>query len=173
MTEDSDLWQAVADTVRPLGSKQPQPKAKTVSVSKKLTLKIKPLRQEPQEDFTKYKELEAGDIEFLDRKNGLRFRSGEMPMQATLDLHGHTLESGEKVFKDFIVSASKRHLRCLLIITGRGGFFGRGVLRADLPRWINSPEVRGLILAFANAQPKDGGDGAFYVLLKRHRKDRK
>ena len=48
MTEDSDLWQAVADTVRPLGSKQPQPKAKMVSVSKKLTLKIKPLRQEPQ-----------------------------------------------------------------------------------------------------------------------------
>lgn len=161
MTEDSDLWQAVADTVRPLGSKQPQPKAKTVSVSKKLTLKIKPLRQEPQEDFTKYKELEAGDIEFLDRKNGLRFRSGEMPMQATLDLHGHTLESGEKAFKDFIVSASKRHLRCLLIITGRGGFFGRGVLRADLPRWINSPEVRGLIWRLRTLSPKTAATARF------------
>lgn len=172
MPNDDDLWHAVAETVKPLNSKKAASKPKTVSLEKKLTLTIKPLRKTPDLDYSTYKDLEAGNIDSLDKKNGQRFRNGEMPIEAVLDLHGHTLESGEAALRKFIHAQNKRKARCLLVITGRGGFLGRGVLKAELPHWINSPEIRSLVLAFAPAKPKDGGDGAFYVLLKRHRKDK-
>jgi DNA-nicking Smr family endonuclease len=36
-----------------------------------------------------------------------------------------------------------------------------------VPRWLNEAPNRARILAFATAQPRDGGGGAFYVLLRR------
>ena len=44
-----------------------------------------------------------------------------------------------------------------------------GVLRGAVPRWLNQPTLRPKLLAFCHAQPKHGGDGALYVLLKRRR----
>jgi DNA-nicking Smr family endonuclease len=38
-----------------------------------------------------------------------------------------------------------------------------------VPRWLNEPDLRRMILAFSHAAPKDGGEGALYVLLKRKR----
>ncbi len=59
----------------------------------------------------------------------------------------------------------------MLVITGKG--FGKGtgvgVLRSQFPNWLNTPELRPLILSFAHAQPKDGGGGAFYVYLRKRR----
>ena len=46
---------------------------------------------------------------------------------------------------------------------------GSGVLREAVPRWLNEPPLRPRIIAFTQAQPKDGGHGALYVLLKRPR----
>ena len=58
----------------------------------------------------------------------------------------------------------------MLVITGKGGV-GRtgGTIRSEFPRWLNQPGLRPRILAFAEAQPRDGGGGAFYVLLRRSR----
>jgi DNA-nicking Smr family endonuclease len=38
-----------------------------------------------------------------------------------------------------------------------------------VPRWLNEGDNRRRVLAFCHAQPKDGGSGALYVLLKRKR----
>ncbi len=38
-----------------------------------------------------------------------------------------------------------------------------------MPRWLNEPVNRARILAFDYAQPKDGGLGALYVLIRRQR----
>jgi DNA-nicking Smr family endonuclease len=46
---------------------------------------------------------------------------------------------------------------------------GAGVLREAVPRWLNEPPLRPRVIAFTYAQPKDGGHGALYVLLKRPR----
>ncbi|MCH9019916.1 MAG: Smr/MutS family protein [Proteobacteria bacterium] len=42
-------------------------------------------------------------------------------------------------------------------------------MRANVPRWLNQPPNRARVLAIAEAQPKHGGAGALYVLLKRKR----
>jgi DNA-nicking Smr family endonuclease len=42
-----------------------------------------------------------------------------------------------------------------------------GVLRAQMPRWLNEPRLRRRVLSFQTAQPRHGGEGAFYLLLRR------
>jgi DNA-nicking Smr family endonuclease len=61
-------------------------------------------------------------------------------------------------------------LRTVLVITGKGGFGdARGVLREAVPRWLNEGDLRPRVLSCAWAQPKHGGAGALYVLLRRQR----
>jgi DNA-nicking Smr family endonuclease len=60
-------------------------------------------------------------------------------------------------------------LRCVLVVTGKGGGEGRGVLRQMVPRWLGEASHRQYVLTFCPAQPRHGGDGALYVLLKRRR----
>lgn len=63
--------------------------------------------------------------------------------------------------------------RCVLVITGRGqGANSEGVLRREVPRWLREPPHRERVLAFVPARPKDGGEGALYVLLRRRRGER-
>jgi DNA-nicking Smr family endonuclease len=38
-----------------------------------------------------------------------------------------------------------------------------------VPKWLNQPEHRARIVAFAAARPQHGGSGALYVLLRRRR----
>lgn len=172
MAEDDDLWKAVTDTVKPLSSRE-SPfsfKAKHVSLKKKLTVKAEHRAHETEFDFSTFKELEAGDVHAMDKSTAQKFKNGEMPIDGVLDLHGYTMDKAREVLFDFIRGHSMKGSRCLLLITGKGGFSGRGVLRTEFPVWMNSGEIRGLILSYVNAKPKDGGDGAFYILLKRKRR---
>lgn len=167
--DDLELWRAVTDTVKPLSSKTPAKKAAHVSLRKKLTVDVKPVRHTPDFDYSVTEKLTEGDIHAMDKKTGQRFRNGEMPIEAVLDLHGYTLESGFDALVKFVYAQEKRGARCLLLITGKGGFLGRGVIRAEVPNWMNASEIRSLILSYCQAKPKDGGEGAFYILLKRRR----
>jgi DNA-nicking Smr family endonuclease len=45
-------------------------------------------------------------------------------------------------------------------------------LRANVPRWLNESPLRAHVLAFANARPRHGGEGALYVLIRRVREAR-
>lgn len=122
---------------------------------------------------TRWPELAAGEAPGVDARTAERLRRGGVPIDAQLDLHGHTQEEAHRALVAFVEAAWRRRLRCLLVITGKGhgGSFGarEGVLKARVPRWLNGSPLRSRILAFANAQPKDGGSGAFYVLLRRQR----
>ena len=60
--------------------------------------------------------------------------------------------------------------RCVLVITGKGAGREGGVMRQNLPHWLNLPANRARLVAFAPAQPKYGGHGAYYLLLKRRRR---
>ena len=56
------------------------------------------------------------------------------------------------------------------MITGRGfGPDGPGVLKRAVPRWLEEAGLRRRILATATAQPRHGGEGALYLLLRRQR----
>lgn len=169
--EDLSLWKAVSETVKPLSSKKSpsEYQPKYVSLKKKLTVKAEHTVHDAAVDFSSFKELKAGDVQAMDKSTAQKFKNGEMPIEGVLDLHGYTLDKAREVLFNFIRTHSMKGSRCLLLITGKGGLMGRGVLRAELPAWMNSGEIRSLILSYVFAKPKDGGDGAFYILLKRRR----
>jgi DNA-nicking Smr family endonuclease len=65
--------------------------------------------------------------------------------------------------------------RCILVVTGKGRPIDPGedfitpqpgVIRRRLPEWLSGPGIREHVSGFAQASAKDGGSGAFYVLLK-------
>ena len=111
-------------------------------------------------------QLEKNILNPLERKREKSLRQGEVEIDAKLDLHGMTQVEAFAALADFMqkkVKAGKRHL---LIITGKGRG-GAGVLRGNLENWLGQlPEAK-TILALRTAAPKHGGDGAFYVLLRK------
>ncbi|PKU23510.1 Smr/MutS family protein, partial [Telmatospirillum siberiense] len=105
----------------------------------------------------------------LDKSTAGRFAKGMMEIDATIDLHGLTQPVAHAALSRFVSGSADLGRRCLLVITGKGNREGSGVLRAEVPRWLSEPSLRAQILAFTPAQPKHGGGGALYVLLKRRR----
>lgn len=94
-----------------------------------------------------------------------------MQIDGRLDLHGLTQSEAHDALVATVRSGVAQGRRCILVITGRGDWGGteRGVLRRMVPRWLNEPTVRPHVLAFTEAQPRDGGGGALYLLLRRRR----
>lgn len=106
----------------------------------------------------------------LDRATEAKFRAGKMTIAARLDLHGMTQREAHGELLVFLESAARNGRRCILVITGKGpGSPAQGILKRAVPRWIASSPVASQVLATATAQPKHGGDGALYVLLRRKR----
>lgn len=113
--------------------------------------------------------LQARD---LDRRTAERFRRGRMDIAGRIDLHGMTQAQAHGALAAFVHRAWAESRRCVLVITGKGGASGAGVLRQAAPRWLAEPVLARMILAVEPAVQKDGGDGAFYVLIRRRRERR-
>ena len=115
-------------------------------------------------------EIAHGRAAGVDRRSAQRLTRGQLPVEAALDLHGHTQDQAHAALERFLSEVQARGLRCVLVITGKGTTKeAGGVLRAQVPRWLNEPANRARMLAFDYAQPKDGGLGALYVLIRRKR----
>jgi DNA-nicking Smr family endonuclease len=84
-----------------------------------------------------------------------------------LDLHGLTAQRAHAVLVAFLRSAHADRLRCVEVITGRGSREETGVLRRELPLWLNLPDIRPLVLAAAH--PHAANQGAVRLLLRRVR----
>lgn len=94
-----------------------------------------------------------------------RLKRGQLGIQDRLDLHGMTADEASARLAGFLARAQANQLRCVLIIHGKGRSSGHGGprLKALVNRWLRlRPEVSG----FCSAQPRDGGTGALYVLLR-------
>lgn len=112
--------------------------------------------------------LSMGNTAGIDRRTADRFRRGRMDIQGRIDLHGMTQVQAHGALTGFIRSSAAQGKRCVLVITGKGTR-GEGVLRRAVPHWLGDPTLRPLILSYSQAQPQHGGQGAVYVLLRRHR----
>lgn len=116
----------------------------------------------------------GADSRQLDRRTEDKLRRGKIEIEARIDLHGHSQDRAHDALSRFIDNALRRGLRCVLVITGKGRSsnvgdewtFNDGVLRQRVPEWLSAAPS---VLRCIPAQPRDGGDGAYYVYLRRHR----
>jgi DNA-nicking Smr family endonuclease len=171
---DAALWRAAMHGVAPLPGRKPTAPTKlpepgplpAVPLSRKPSPPAKPPLDPPLPPLAR----EAG----IDRASAQRLRRGTYPVEARLDLHGMTQAEAHRALSDFIVLSRAIGTRCVLVITGHGrnaeaGRTGGGVLKNAVPRWLDEPGLRHQLLARAPARPRDGGGGAFYLLLKKPR----
>ena len=93
-----------------------------------------------------------------------KMRKGHWPVQDELDLHGLNRDAARDALGAFLTRAEQRGMRCVCVIHGRG-FGSRGqepVLKSMVHSWLVQKEV----VAFSQARPSEGGEGALIVLLK-------
>jgi DNA-nicking Smr family endonuclease len=106
----------------------------------------------------------------IDRRTAERLRRGAMEIDRRLDLHGMTEAAAHAALDRAVAAAWRDGARVLLVITGKGSVKeGGGVLRRNLPRWLAVGDNAPHVLRVEAAQPKHGGSGAYYVLLRRRR----
>jgi DNA-nicking Smr family endonuclease len=174
--EEKRLWKQLNEQTRPLKKTPPQPEESKQAASRakragpEAAVKIKrSVMIAPQQKIRPPEpERRPGHYANIDRNTAERFRKGKYPIDATLDLHGMTEVKAHEALMRFIHAAVKRGDRCLLVVTGKGTR-GEGVLKRSLPYWLGDDAIAPNILTFDGAKAKDGGSGAWYILLKRQR----
>ena len=94
-----------------------------------------------------------------------RFRNHFGKIKSCLDLHGYTRTPAIETLIDHIRQCRNKGIAYFLVIFGKGLSSPREpVLKKIICSYmIASPEI----LAYEFAMPKDGGDGAAYVMLKK------
>lgn len=101
----------------------------------------------------------------VNRKIIRQLRRGNYAIQEEIDLHGLTADEAHAELHAFIKAACAAGFKCVRVVHGKGHGSGpKGpVLKAGVNRWLTRWEE---VAAFCSAQPRDGGTGAVYVLLK-------
>lgn len=111
-----------------------------------------------------------GRVAGVDKRTDEKVRRGRMGIDGRIDLHGMTQSEAHQALSSFIRRSHTAGRRMVLVITGKGQMpRGEGVLRLSVPRWLREADVGPLILSVHQAQPQHGGNGAYYVLLRRRR----
>ena len=108
----------------------------------------------------------------------LKFNKKNTSKIKTFDLHGYSLDEANNKIEDLIKDTYKNGISKLIIITGKGlhsqnennPYVSKdlGILKYSVPEYINSnKELMSLIIEIKEAKIEDGGNGAFYVYLKK------
>jgi DNA-nicking Smr family endonuclease len=182
--DERALWQSVAKTATPLKRRRKSEPAPAASSSpekpapKAAKTRAKPATKAPTPTLApppaKHHELSHGLSVGIDKRQAERFRGGRLPIEGRIDLHGRTQQQAHDDLRGFLADAHADGKRCVLVITGKGMTASKsGVLKENVPRWLNEPGLRRHVLAFDHAERQHGGEGALYVLLKRDREKRR
>lgn len=97
-----------------------------------------------------------------------KLSAGKIAVDFTVDLHGLTEDEAYRLLLRRLEAARVHGKRRVVVITGKGRG-GEGALRRALPRWLESPRFVPVVSAFTQAHARHGGEGAFYVLIRKSR----
>lgn len=183
--DDLAVWQYVTRNIRPLQKKtaaarhkKPVAETKTAPVAKqtaarqpatKISIGSLAATRTPapaaKTSPVKPSPVRPSTLGF-DRSTETKLRKGRLEIEGRIDLHGMTQGEAHAALGRFIRAAVQAERRTLLVITGKGRL-GGGVLRRSLPLWLEDSAYGRDVLAITPAAPKDGGDGAFYIRLRK------
>ena len=178
------LWQQAMAGVAPLKKGAERP---AVSLPKRpaSTQAIRRIERPLTEDIAPKTQAEPVA---LDRKRQRKISAGKQSIDTVLDLHGMTQEQAFIALKKGLLHAHAAGKKTMIVITGKGGVrfsqssdtpvsyrkrsdfaLQEGVLRQRLPEWLKGPDCQPFVESFGPAAPHHGGDGAFYVLVRKRK----
>ena len=174
--EERTLWSTVTRAIKPLRRRKAaaeqsegspaadQPPAKAPKTPISIAPAAPPARRN-----------EPPPLAPLGRRMKQKLGRGTEPIDARLDLHGMTQADAHPALVHFLRRAQRDGARVVLVITGKGARPGadpyaeRGVLKRQVPHWLESAELRPFVVGFESAGIGHGGAGALYVRVRRGR----
>ena len=191
--EEEKLWEDVKKTTSPIHSTKSNPQKSALASPVRERSKNLPVTIEEFAISSKISPNPSTSVNLapdvvervrsaplnMDRKTFRNLTRGKLRPEGRLDLHGMTLSQAQPVLTQFILAAHASGKRLVLVITGKGNTANtdegpiprkRGVLRDQVPRWLSSGILSGLVQQVSHAHQSHGGDGALYVYLRRRRK---
>lgn len=194
--DDEDVWKYTAATIEPLKRAKARvhlsdrattdaPKAKTApkheGTKKSATVKHEAVKLSHPTPVVSSRRAPP-DLSEFDRNNARKIRGGRLEIEARVDLHGLRQSEAHAALRAFLFRCQSRGLRFVLVITGKGKSGSasdspyenyeneRGVLKRNVPRWLEEADVRSIVVSYTTAAIQHGGEGAIYVHLRaRHR----
>lgn len=185
--EERALWDMVANRMTPLDPKRnvdaaplpppkkPQPRERLPFLDFQVGAKADPKR--PNDILRPIGERLTAVPLSMDAKQHGKMTRGKIKPEARLDLHGMTMAEAHPELVAFILGAQAIGRRLVLVITGKGkdrdeGYaipVRHGILRHQVPQWLALPPLAQAILQVTPAHLRHGGQGAYYVYLRRAR----
>ena len=96
----------------------------------------------------------------------------------SIDLHGYTLDQANKFIESFIIKSYEENINKLIVVTGKGlhsqnekdPYVSKqlSILKYSVPEFISkNKNLMNIINEITDAKIEDGGEGAFYIFLKK------
>jgi DNA-nicking Smr family endonuclease len=192
--EEAKLWQRVANTTKRYSTQTTSdvttdhdPNVSTAQNSALPPTKLPLLPTLSQLPLKRTKSKRVPDLQprlnvqerkkapIADASGHKKVRRGKLEIDARIDLHGMRQIEAQTALADIVSRTRALNGRCILVVTGKGMPIDPGedfitpqpgVLRRRLPEWLGGLGIREHVSGYASAHAKDGGTGAFYVLLK-------
>ena len=157
---------------------QPIKKSK-IKQKKQKTKDSKIIPQIPKEE-SQNQEKKAYKIFKIEKsKINKKLKKGMVNIDKKIDFHGLAAEEAKIKFFETIDSCFIRNKRCILFITGKGMGVHKntheekklyyGKIRNEFLSWVYQKKISNKILSVEQAGPSHGGDGAFFVYLRKNK----
>ena len=109
-----------------------------------------------------------------------RFKKKTSLKIKSIDLHGYTLDQANKSIENFIIKSYKESINKLIVVTGKGlhsqneknPYVSKelSILKYSVPEFISkNKNLMNIIYEITDAKIEDGGEGAFYIFLKKNK----
>ncbi|MEA2875714.1 MAG: hypothetical protein QOF14_910 [Hyphomicrobiales bacterium] len=173
--DERALWETVTRAIAPLRRRKAKIKAIEEAESIAAPLAAKPVRKTVTPPPAPAKPAGPPPLAPLGRRMRQKLGRGTEAIDARIDLHGMTQADAHAALAHFLRRAQRDGARVVLVITGKGArpdgdpYSGRGVLKRQVPLWLESSELRSFVVGFEAAGVGHGGAGALYVRVRRSR----
>jgi DNA-nicking Smr family endonuclease len=185
LPHDFHLWTAVASTVDPLRRKGllkfsatplPLPAEPTPLSPAKAPPTKQPVRQSFLPPYQAPLPSAPSPDKAVDPSIRRKVSRGRIEIDGRIDLHGMTQIEARGALHRFLHARWQRGDRTILVITGKGArtdddyiaaMSERGILRTMLPIWLSEPSLAAMVSGWSIAARGHGGEGAWYVRLRR------
>jgi len=173
---DFHLWENVTETVLPLKPRRRMQPAAPLPLPPAVSPPPRAPRIVAMPSYQSAQTPGAPPVGAIEPKLRKKLGRGRVGIDGTLDLHGMRQDEAYGALRRYLTARSARGDRTILVITGKGlkkvngdptQIVERGVLRTMLPIWLSSPDLAPLVSGWDQSAQSHGGEGAWYVRLRR------